>query len=145
MIGPGLNAPAAPFGDDFEGGFTSEESTRVVMMSRAKDLTEIRVSMHRKREERHVHIVPFQYSLRPLLIFKHHHEVVEERFVHKFTVLVAPLSLGIQTEASLSKEYQQRLLHRKKGGHQNSNVANSLRFRFSEIKCLRDQFLARHP
>ena len=50
MSGPGLNARAAPLSDDVEGGFTSEESTRVVVMSRAKDLAEIRVSMHRKRE-----------------------------------------------------------------------------------------------
>ena len=97
-----------------------------------------------ERECRYSHVIPLQGALRPLLVFEHRHEVVEEAFVHELAVLFAPLTLSVHSEACLTWG-DQHCYTSLMVTYQNGGVADRLRDRFCDSERPRDGFLARTP
>lgn len=70
-------------------------------MAGAKDLTEGNEHERRHRESIYAHVVPLDHLCRPLLVLKELHEVRVEGLIDESLVLLAPLELAVQTEATL--------------------------------------------
>ena len=73
-------------------------------MAGAKDLAEGNEHKQRRRERIYAHVVPLNRLRRPLLVLEELHEVPVEGLIDEFLVLLAPLDLTVQSEATLFKE-----------------------------------------
>ena len=73
-------------------------------MAGAKDLTECNEHKQRQRERMYAHVVPLDHLRRPLLVLEELQEVPVEGLIDEFLVLLTPLDLTVQSEATLFKE-----------------------------------------